>query len=155
MVDVHTPDRRRKNMQAIRGKNTTPELVVRKLLFARGCRYRLHVTDLPGAPDIVLPRYRAVIFVHGCFWHGHDCYLFKLPQTRSDFWRNKIDANCTRDSRHVQALLASGWRVLTVWECALKGRLKQSPDVLAARIAEWVLNAERDEATFGELCFQN
>src|SRR5471032_2150376 len=103
MTDVHTPERRSRNMRAIRGKNTKPEMILRKLLFARGFRFRLHVSDLPGKPDIVLPKYRVAIFVHGCFWHGHDCYLFKLPQTRTAFWEKKIGQNRIRDRRDAEA----------------------------------------------------
>ncbi|WLI87847.1 very short patch repair endonuclease [Massilia sp. R2A-15] len=138
MTDVHTPERRSKNMRAVRSKNTSPELLVRKLLFARGLRFRLHVASLPGAPDIVLPKYRTVIFVHGCFWHGHDCYLFKLPQTRTDFWQSKIKANSERDLRNAETLRLAGWRVLTVWECALRGRLRQDKDELGDRLARLV-----------------
>lgn len=122
-------------MRAIRGKNTTPELQVRKLLFARGLRFRLHDKRLPGAPDIVLPRYHTVVLVHGCFWHGHDCHLFKVPQARADFWMAKIGANRERDTRDLKALAEQGWRVICVWECALKGRLRQDPAVLGDTIA--------------------
>jgi DNA mismatch endonuclease (patch repair protein) len=138
MVDVHSPERRSRNMRAIRGKNTSPELTLRKLLFARGLRFRLHARTLPGNPDIVLPKYRVAIFVHGCFWHGHNCYLFKLPTSRREFWLTKISQNRQRDSRHTQALLESGWRVLCVWECALKGRLKWGPEELGDCITTWI-----------------
>jgi DNA mismatch endonuclease, patch repair protein len=143
MTDVHTPEGRSKNMRAVRSKNTSPELLIRKLLFARGFRFRLHVGSLPGVPDIVLPKYRTVIFVHGCFWHGHDCYLFKLPQTRTDFWKTKIDANSARDMRNTATLRLAGWRVLSVWECALKGRLRQDKDELGDRLARRI-RAEAD-----------
>nr|WP_315254400.1 DNA mismatch endonuclease Vsr [uncultured Duganella sp.] len=138
MSDVHSPESRSKNMRAIRGKNTHPEVVLRKLLFARGFRFRLHVKTLPGKPDIVLPKHRVVILVHGCFWHGHNCYLFKLPISRRDFWATKIAQNQTRDRRDVTALLHDGWRVLCVWECALKGRLRWNPEELVDRIASWI-----------------
>lgn len=138
MTDVHSPERRSRNMQAIRHKDTKPELLVRRLLHGQGFRFRLHRKDLPGSPDLVMPKYRAVIFVHGCFWHGHDCYLFKLPESRRDFWLTKINSNRERDSRATQALLAAGWRVLTVWECALKGRLKQPQDALVADMIGWL-----------------
>ena len=108
-------------MAGIRGRNTRPELVIRKALHARGFRYRLHVAGLPGKPDIVLPRFRAVIFVHGCFWHGHDCPLFRLPATRSEFWEAKISRNRERDREVLGALKTTGWRCLTVWECAIRG----------------------------------
>lgn len=138
MVDVHSPESRSKNMRAIRGKNTIPELTLRKLLFARGFRFRLHTKTLPGNPDVVLPKYRVAIFVQGCFWHGHNCYLFKLPTSRREFWRTKISENRQRDLRDSQALLSQGWRVLYVWECALKGRLKWNADELGDRILTWI-----------------
>jgi len=138
MTDVHSPERRSKNMRAIRGKNTAPEITLRKLLFSRGFRFRLHVADLPGKPDIVLPKYKAAIFVHGCFWHGHGCYLFKLPQARREFWQTKIAQNRDRDARALEQLRAGGWRILIVWECALKGRLRQTSDELGDRIERWL-----------------
>ena len=108
-------------MSGIRGVDTKPELVVRKLLHRRGYRYRLHDRRLPGRPDIVLPNYRAAIEVNGCFWHGHNCHLFKWPQSRKKFWKDKILANKARDQKNVESLLQEGWRVLIVWECALNG----------------------------------
>jgi DNA mismatch endonuclease (patch repair protein) len=122
MADVLTQEQRRLNMSRIRGKNTNLELHVRKLLYAAGFRFRLHRRDLPGCPDIVLPKYNVCIFVHGCFWHGHKCRLFKLPSTRQEFWSHKITGNRERDSRSIQSLLELGWRVLTIWECALRGQ---------------------------------
>jgi DNA mismatch endonuclease, patch repair protein len=121
-MDVLTPEQRHRNMSRIRGKDTKPEVLLRRGLHAAGLRYRLHARDLPGRPDIVLPRHRAAVLVHGCFWHGHDCPLFKLPATRPQFWAAKIAANCSRDQRVVEELTKQGWRVLTVWECSLKGR---------------------------------
>lgn len=120
-MDVLTPEQRWHNMSRIRGKDTKPEMLLRRGLHAMGLRYRLHVRDLPGRPDLVFPRHRAVILVHGCFWHGHDCPLFRLPATRPEFWAAKIAGNRTRDQRTAGALHAAGWRVLTVWECCLKG----------------------------------
>jgi DNA mismatch endonuclease (patch repair protein) len=149
MTDVHSPERRSKNMQAIRHKNTTPELLIRRLLHARGFRFRLHVRDLAGSPDIVLPKFRAAIFVHGCFWHGHGCHLFKLPQTRREFWENKINTNRARDVRNMAALQHGGWRVLTVWECAIKGRFRQPEDVLVDSIERWI-RSDSEMAVFGE-----
>ena len=108
-------------MSRIRGKNTKPEMLVRKYLFANGFRYRLHSKNLPGKPDIVLPKYKTVIFVHGCFWHGHkDCKYFVVPKTRTDWWLNKINGNKANDAKKEQALEQAGWKVLVVWECALK-----------------------------------
>lgn len=150
MTDVHNPERRSKNMRAIRSKNTTPELLIRKLLFSLGFRFRLHVKSLPATPDIVLPKYRTAIFVHGCFWHGHDCYFFKLPKTRRDFWQAKIDANRQRDRRGQDMLILARWRVVTVWECALKGRLKQDPSVLAEQLSS-LIREDRADAFCAEI----
>lgn len=125
-------------MSGIRGADTKPEMLVRRLLFARGFRYRLHAKNLPGRPDIVLPRWRAAVFVHGCFWHRHDCHLFRLPGTRTEFWKTKIDANATRDARNRLALREGGWRVATVWECALKGRTRREPGEVGDWLAGWI-----------------
>ncbi len=128
-------------MSGIRGRNTRPEITVRRLLHRRGFRFRLHVRNLPGKPDIVLPRYRAVIFVHGCFWHGHDCPLFRMPGTREEFWRDKIGRNRANDQKARDALLAAGWRVAVVWECALRGAGKD-PENVAARLEGWLRGGE-------------
>lgn len=144
MIDVHTPELRSRNMQAVRRKNTGPEILLRKLLFSRGFRYRLHVSSLPGKPDIVLPKYRTVIFMHGCFWHGHDCYLFTLPQTRRDFWTEKISANQQRDRRDIVALQSAGWRVISVWECALRGRLKWDREKLGDHLTKVITKIDTD-----------
>jgi DNA mismatch endonuclease (patch repair protein) len=108
-------------MSRIRGRDTRPEMLIRRGLHGRGYRYSLHVRNLPGRPDLAFFRHRAVIFVHGCFWHGHDCPMFRLPATRADFWRAKIDTNRARDEAAGAALTESGWRSLIVWECALRG----------------------------------
>ncbi len=128
-------------MSGIKGRNTKPEILVRSLLHREGFRFRLHVRELPGKPDIVLPKYRAAIFVHGCFWHGHDCPLYRLPGTRPDFWQNKIERNRASDRRARDALLAAGWRVAVVWECALRG---PGTDVgqVAQRLAGWLRGNE-------------
>lgn len=112
-------------MSRIRGKDTKPEMLMRRGLHGRGLRYRLHGKSIPGKPDIVFPKYRTVVFVHGCFWHGHGCSLFKWPKTRAAFWKNKINRNMERDREALSALKADGWRVLVVWECALKGRQRR------------------------------
>jgi DNA mismatch endonuclease (patch repair protein) len=120
-VDKLTPERRSWNMSRIRSSNTKPELIVRSLLHHMGYRFRLHRKDLPGTPDIVLPRHKAVIFVHGCFWHRHkDCKYAYTPKSRIDFWQAKFAANVERDKRAVQELTALGWRVFTLWECDIK-----------------------------------
>ncbi len=124
-------------MAAIRGKNTGPELLIRKALHARGFRYRLH-TALLGKPDLVLPRWNAVVFVHGCFWHGHDCPMFRWPATRTEFWHNKIGRNRVRDAAVECALKGCGWRVATVWECALKGRGRMSLADIIDSLTAWL-----------------
>lgn len=121
MTDTLTPEQRSAQMSRIRGSNTKLEVLVRKGLHARGLRYRLGGAKLPGKPDIVLPRHRTVVFVHGCFWHGHDCPLYRLPKTRPEFWAAKIGGNKKRDERVARELESDGWRVLTVWECSLRG----------------------------------
>jgi len=123
-------------MSRIRGSNTKLEVLVRKGLHARGLRYRLGGAKLPGRPDIVLPKYRAVVFVHGCFWHGHDCPLYRLPKTRPEFWADKIGKNRTRDQRVTSELEAMGWRVLTVWECSLRGKTATEQASFLDRLAE-------------------
>ena len=120
-MDRLTPDRRSANMARVRGKNTAPELAVRRALHRMGYRYRLHRRDLPGSPDIVLSRRRLALFVHGCFWHRHaDCRRSTTPQTRREFWEAKFAANVERDRRHVAALEAAGWRVEVLWECNIR-----------------------------------
>lgn len=140
MADVVDPATRSRMMSGIRGKNTKPELMIRKALHARGFRYRLHC-KLPGKPDLCLPKHRAVIFVHGCFWHGHDCHLFKWPSTRPEFWREKIARNRAVDAAAVEKLLAEGWRVATVWECALKGRERLPFDTVLDGCETWLRGA--------------
>lgn len=122
MSDIVDAQTRSRMMAGIRGKDTGPELALRKSLHARGFRYRLHARGLPGRPDIVMPKHRAVIFVHGCFWHRHaHCRFATTPLTRAGFWEAKFDANVARDERVRTKLLAAGWRVAVVWECALRG----------------------------------
>lgn len=121
MADVHDKKTRSYNMSRIRSGNTKPEMLVRKFLHANGFRYSLHKKSLPGKPDIVLPKYKTVIFIHGCFWHGHtNCKYFVIPKTRADWWLNKINTNKANDEKAVKALKKDGWKVITVWECGLK-----------------------------------
>ena len=120
MADIVNSMTRSRMMAGIKGKNTKPEILVRKALHAQGYRFRLHDKRLPGRPDIVLRKYKTVIFVHGCFWHKHDCKHFKWPKTRPDFWRKKIEGNVARDKRHQQELQELGWNVKVVWECELQ-----------------------------------
>lgn len=121
MADVHTPKQRSYNMSRIRNKDTKPEELVRKYLFSQGFRYRKNDVRLPGKPDIVLPKYKTVIFVNGCFWHKHEgCKYFVWPKNNADFWKNKIESNVTRDDKNYQQLKELGWKVLIIWECELK-----------------------------------
>ncbi len=145
MVDVVDPESRSRMMAGIRGGNTKPEMLVRRAIFSAGFRFRLHRRDLPGTPDIVLPRWRVAVFVHGCFWHQHtNCRFSKLPATRPEFWRTKLEGNVRRDDRSVAALCAAGWRVLVVWECLTRGA---SVEELAPLLAEWI----KGDMPFGEM----
>jgi DNA mismatch endonuclease (patch repair protein) len=138
-MDVLTPEERRKNMSAIRGKDTRPELAVRSALHRFGFRFRIHVDSLPGRPDIVLPKYRAVVFVHGCFWHRHPgCRFASTPASRPDFWRRKFEKNLERDRRAQQRLREQGWVVFVVWECEAG-----KSDSLAAELEQIRFNATR------------
>jgi DNA mismatch endonuclease (patch repair protein) len=122
MADIYSQDKRSEIMSKISGKETKPEILVRKTLFANALRYRKNVKTLPGSPDIVLPKYKTVIFVHGCFWHGHTCKAAKLPETRNEFWSDKIASNLKRDSRNIEELQSLGWKVLIVWQCSIKNK---------------------------------
>ena len=131
MTDVYSPEKRSAVMRRVKGKDTTPELKARKALTALGARYRLHRKDLPGSPDIVLPGRRLALFVHGCFWHGHDCARgARVPKANRDYWLGKVGRNRARDAASREALAARGWRVETLWECDLK-----DAEVLRARLA--------------------
>lgn len=135
MTDVHTPEQRSYNMSRIAGRDTKPEMMVRRILHAAGFRYRLHVKDLPGKPDLVFPRARLVVFVHGCFWHMHRCKYGKpVPATNSDFWAQKRAGNAARDKRHRVALRAAGWRVAEIWECETRELSKLEAKI--ARVIE-------------------
>jgi len=121
MTDVHDKITRSYNMSQIRAKDTKPEMTVRRFLFAQGLRYRLHVKKLPGKPDIVLPKFNTVIFIHGCFWHGHEgCKYFVVPKTRTDWWLDKIKHNKQLDNNNFSKLMSSGWKIITIFECELK-----------------------------------
>lgn len=136
MADVHTPEQRSYNMSQIRGKNTKPEELVRKYLFSQGFRYRKNDSRLPGKPDIVLPKYRTVIFVNGCFWHGHEgCRYFVWPKNNAEFWKEKISGNIQRDRQNHQLLEQQGWYVIDVWECELKkGSVQQTLNYLVQEL---------------------
>lgn len=140
MVDVVSSVSRSRMMSGIRSKNTSPELIIRKALHARGFRFRIHAAHLPGKPDLLLPKYNAAVFVNGCFWHGHSCRYFKLPQTRTEFWSEKIDSNRARDSLHESSLQAKGWRVLVVWECGIRLMNREKSTLLVDMIVKWLLS---------------
>lgn len=136
MTDRHTPEQRRYNMQQIKASNTKPEILLRKKLFSQGFRYRINVKELPGKPDIVLSKYKTVIFVNGCYWHGHaNCKFFVIPKTRTKFWVDKIEKNKQRDIKNIDSLKQNGWNVITVWECELKkGMLETTLEKLTTTI---------------------
>mgnify|MGYP000976670201 CR=1 FL=1 len=144
-MDVHSPEQRSFNMSRIRGTDTHPEMMVRKWLWLNGYRYRLHRKNLPGKPDIVLPKYRVVIFVHGCFWHRHGCHSTTAPESRRDFWNEKFQENVRRDKRNIEALLESAWRVLVVWECTLRGK-----NAIPDQVAEQIICFMNSEQSFSE-----
>ena len=130
-------------MAAIGPKNTKPELIVRRLLYAAGFRYRLHRKDLPGRPDIYLAKHRAVIEVHGCFWHSHDCHLFKLPKDNAEWWAEKLGKTQERDARNRSAVAACGLRRLVVWQCAVTGRTRLPPHELQQQLMDWLCASEQ------------
>lgn len=139
MTDIVDSATRSRMMSGIRGKNTKPELLVRSLLHRCGFRFRLHRKDLPGKPDIVLSRYKAVIFVHGCFWHGHSCKYFRWPSSRPEFWKSKIELNQCKDETSISELLKMGWRVAVVWECSMRGKSLAEIDALGDTICAWLI----------------
>lgn len=150
MTDVVDKKARSRMMSGIRGKNTKPELVIRKALFKRGLRYKLHDRKLPGKPDLVFPKFNAVIFIHGCFWHGHGCHLFKWPSTRPDFWRKKIKRNQKVDETNYRKLKEEGWYILTIWECAIKGRTRLPLERVIDSTALWLKTSTRDKIIRGK-----
>ena len=144
MADIVSPEKRSEMMSGIQGKNTKPEITVRRLLHKLGYRFSLHRKDLPGCPDIVLPKWRKVIFVNGCYWHGHkNCHLFRPPKTRTEFWTNKIEGNQARDQRNYAALENAGWKVLVIWECAVSKKLSMTGEQLAIAIATALKSSEK------------
>jgi DNA mismatch endonuclease (patch repair protein) len=151
LVDIVDPVTRSRMMSGIKGKNTSPELVIRKALHARGFRFRIHTTHLPGKPDLILPKFRAAIFVHGCFWHGHNCRYFKTPKTRTEFWMDKIEKNKVRDAIQIAKLNEAGWRTLIIWECAIRKMKSENSITLIDTVAAWL----SQNSTFHELDEQN
>lgn len=147
VVDAAT---RSRMMAAIKGRDTKPEMTVRRGLHRRGFRFRLHDRALPGRPDLIFPRHRAVVFIHGCFWHGHDCPFFRWPKSRPEFWREKIGANIERDQKVRTALRESGWRVLTVWECTFRGKSLEQREAAIDAAAAWLSGSSGEAAIRGE-----
>ncbi|WP_432380538.1 very short patch repair endonuclease [Duganella sp. P38] len=146
MTDIVPPAVRSRMMSGIKGKNSTPEMLIRRLLFAAGYRFRLHRRDLPGTPDVVMPSRKIAIFVHGCFWHAHqECKYAKVPATRTDFWVEKLQSNAARDQQAVEKLGAMGWRVLVVWECATRDQ--DVARTLSGKLQDWIAS----DAQFGEI----
>lgn len=144
MADIVAPDVRSRMMSGIRGTDTRPELVLRRGLHALGFRYKLHDRNLPGKPDLVFPKYNAVLFVNGCFWHAHDCHLFTWPKSRENFWRKKLGGNKERDKKTTTLLRERGWRILRVWECALKGKSRIDLDSVLEKSALWLRGNEQE-----------
>ena len=150
MVDVVDKSTRSRMMSVIKGKDTKPELLVRKGLHSRGHRYKLHDKSLPGRPDLVFPKYRAIIQVNGCFWHKHDCHIFRWPKSRTDFWKKKILGNVERDKRQINELEKLGWRILVVWECCFKGKKRLPYDECISLICDWLENSTCSSELGGE-----
>ncbi|NDV24331.1 very short patch repair endonuclease [Desulfovibrio sp. JC022] len=146
-MDCFNKQKRSDVMRCIKSKDTKPEIFIRKGLHRRGYRYRLHRKDLPGTPDLVLPAYKSVIFVHGCFWHMHSCAYFKLPKSNTEYWTDKLEKNVKRDKRDIDALLDSGWRILIVWECAIKN----CSDIEKANTLDEVELFLKDNSVFAEI----
>jgi DNA mismatch endonuclease, patch repair protein len=144
MIDVVSPVVRSRMMAGIRARNTKPELLLRSGLHHKGLRFCLNDRAMPGCPDLVFPKYRAVVFANGCFWHGHSCHLFRLPSTRTDFWDRKIAGNKARDLKVSRELAEGGWRVMIVWECAFKGKDQDAVRRVIEQCANWIRGRKRD-----------
>lgn len=147
MADVMTTEQRSRCMAAIKGKDTKPEMIVRKYLFSRGLRYRANNRKLPGSPDIVLKKYKTVVFIDGCFWHGHEgCKYYRLPKTNVDFWRHKIAMNIARDYANGVDLRLAGWRVIRVWECDIKTKAKREETL--ERLYQEIIGTEHNSNAY-------
>jgi len=148
-MDVVTKAKRSLMMGGIKGKDTKPEITVRKILHGCGFRYRVNVKTLPGKPDIVLKKYKAVVFVNGCFWHGHKCHLFKLPASNRSFWQDKIRGNKVNDRKCRRQLEKDGWRIADIWECAVKGKKKQDCARLSSILCKWITGSDDKRLSIG------
>lgn len=149
MADIVDKSTRSRMMSGIRSKNTKPEVIIRKALHAAGFRFRIHKSDIPGNPDIVLKKYNAVIFVHGCFWHGHNCHLFKMPSSNVEFWERKIKRNRAVDARSSEEIQQIGWRILTIWECSLKGKNKLPLSDVIQSVFTWLTGSSSSGEILG------
>lgn len=138
MMDSKTSEQRSRNMAAIKSSSTSPEIYIRKILFSNGYRYRINQKNLPGKPDIVLAKHKTVIFIHGCFWHRHNCHLAVMPKSNLDYWFKKLEANADRDKRNYQALLSLGWKIILVWECAIRGKRRLAESILRSKILDGI-----------------
>lgn len=147
--DVLTAEQRRLCMQRIRGKDTKPELLIRKGLFQIGFRYKVCDKSLAGKPDLVFPKYSSVIFIHGCFWHGHNCPMFKWPVKNAEFWKQKIGRNIINDRRNCRELRDEGWYILTIWECAIRGPDRQPVETVIFETASWLEQSTRNRTIQG------
>ncbi len=144
MADTMTPEQRSRCMSKIKGRDTKPEIMVRKYLFSQGLRFRVNVATLPGKPDVVLPKYHVVIFINGCFWHGHsDCRYATIPKSNTDFWLSKINRNRARDLEVEEQLIAKGWKVIRIWECSLKSKYRQET---LSSLLSMIIDTHRDDA---------
>ncbi len=150
-MDVVNKQKRSEMMSGIKGKDTRGELAIRKGLHKLGFRYQLHRKDLPGKPDLVFPKYNAVIFVNGCFWHAHNCHLFKWPSSRAEFWQEKISSNKIRDSNNFNKYIDLGWKVLIIWECSLKGKTRRNLNEVINTAANWLLYDSQNAEIEGRL----
>lgn len=149
MPDIVNSEKRSLMMANIKGVNTRPEKTVRSLFHKQGFRYLIHNKKLAGRPDLTFPKYKAVVFVNGCFWHGHNCSLFKWPSSNIDFWKKKISDTKRRDLQNLFALNEGGWKILIIWECALKGKQKIDINILSLLLQEWLLNKSTNEEITG------
>ncbi len=149
-MDVHDKATRSRNMRAIKSQGTKPELLIRQLLHRHGFRFRVSYPGLPGRPDIWMAKWNTAIFVNGCFWHKHDCEMFRLPKTRTDFWVKKLEGNCRRDRDKMLQLTSSGIRVLVIWECAIKGKNRLSAEIMLSLIKIFVLSAKQTAEISGK-----
>ncbi|RAI94305.1 very short patch repair endonuclease [Paenibacillus sp. FSL W7-1088] len=152
MSDIVSPEERSRMMAGIRSKDTKPEMILRKGLHSLGFRYRLHDKKLPGKPDMVFPRYNAVIFANGCFWHGHSCHLFKWPSSNTEFWRTKITRNMGSDKENIARLQEMGWRTAVIWECSLKGKYRINTEEVVELCAQWLQTIDMTSLEIGGQC---